>query len=126
MKRKIGILTSGGDCPGLNATIRAVAKGCYEQFGDKVEIIGIADGYGGLIRNEARVMDRSEFSGILTRGGTILGTSRTPYKMMSVIEEDNVDKIKNMKEKKYLIFRFMQSNPKRWLTLILMKNTLKS
>ncbi|MGN0690404.1 MAG: 6-phosphofructokinase [Oscillospiraceae bacterium] len=99
MKRKIGILTSGGDCPGLNATIRAVAKACYEQFGeDKLEIIGIADGYGGLIRGEARKMDRSEFSGILTRGGTILGTSRTPYKMMSVIEEDNVDKIKNMKD----------------------------
>lgn len=99
MKRRIGILTSGGDCPGLNATIRAVAKGCYEAMGaDNVEIVGIADGYGGLINNEARVMDRSEFSGILTRGGTILGTSRTPYKMMSVIEADNVDKVKSMKD----------------------------
>lgn len=99
MKRKIGILTSGGDCPGLNATIRAVAKGCYELMGtDNVEIVGIADGYGGLIRGEARVMERSEFSGILTRGGTILGTSRTPYKLMSVIEDDNVDKIKSMKQ----------------------------
>ena len=101
MKRKIGILTSGGDCPGLNATIRAVAKGCYEQFGDKVEIIGIADGYGGLIRNEARVMDRSEFSGILTRGGTILGTSRTPFKTITEPDENGLDKIKAMKQNYY-------------------------
>ena len=56
-KLKVGILTSGGDCPGLNATIRGAAKGCYELFGeDKVEIIGIQNGYHGLIRlhkNEA-------------------------------------------------------------------------
>jgi 6-phosphofructokinase 1 len=99
MKRRIGILTSGGDCPGLNATIRAVAKACYEKMGtENVEIIGISDGFGGLINNEAKVMKPSDFSGILTRGGTILGTSRTPYKKMLLIEEDNVDKVKNMKE----------------------------
>lgn len=99
MKRRIGILTSGGDCPGLNATIRAVAKGCYEQFGaDNVELIGISDGYGGLIRGEARVMQPHEFSGILTTGGTILGTSRTPYRMMQIIGDDNVDKVKSMKK----------------------------
>lgn len=99
MKRRIGILTSGGDCPGLNATIRAVAKGCFEKFGtDNVEIVGISDGYGGLIRGEARVMKPNEFSGILTTGGTILGTSRTPYRTMQIIGEDNVDKVRNMKE----------------------------
>ena len=43
MKRRIGILTSGGDCPGLNATIRGVAKACYHQFGNDVEIVGIQD-----------------------------------------------------------------------------------
>lgn len=97
-KRRIGILTSGGDCPGLNATIRAVAKSCYEKFGlDNVEIIGFQDGYGGLIRGECKEMRSSDFSGILTTGGTILGTSRTPYRMMQVIGEDNVDKVKNMK-----------------------------
>lgn len=96
---RIGMLTSGGDCPGLNATIRAVAKACFEKFGTNgVEIIGISDGYGGLIRNEARHMEPNEFSGILTAGGTILGTSRTPYKMMQIIGEDNVDKVKSMKE----------------------------
>lgn len=98
MARKIGILTSGGDCPGLNATIRGVAKAVYEKFGyDGVEIIGIQNGYAGLIENQAKVMKPSDFSGILTQGGTIFGTKRTPFKMMQVIGEDNVDKVKEMK-----------------------------
>lgn len=98
MKKRIGILTSGGDCPGLNATIRGVAKACYEMLGqDKVEIIGVCDGYYGLIHNICREMKPEDFSGILTRGGTILGTKRQPFKMMTVIGEDNVDKVKNMK-----------------------------
>ncbi|SHM88326.1 6-phosphofructokinase [Ruminococcus flavefaciens] len=99
MKRRIGILTSGGDCPGLNATIRGVAKACYERFGeDNVEIIGISNGYYGLINNLCKEMSPSSFSGILTQGGTIFGTKRQPFKMMQVIGEDNVDKVKNMKE----------------------------
>ena len=49
MKMRVGILTSGGDCPGLNATIRGVAKALYQRMGDKVEIIGILNGYDGLI-----------------------------------------------------------------------------
>ena len=95
-KRRIGILTSGGDCPGLNAAIRGVAKALYERMGDDVEILGIADGYTGLIEGEYRKMDRSDFSGILTRGGTILGTARTPYKNMKIVEND-VDKVAEMK-----------------------------
>ncbi|MCR4795132.1 MAG: ATP-dependent 6-phosphofructokinase [Ruminococcus sp.] len=99
MKRRIGILTSGGDCPGLNATIRGVAKACYERFGeDNVEIIGISNGYYGLINNLCKEMSPSSFSGILTQGGTIFGTKRQPFKMMQVIGEDNIDKVKNMKE----------------------------
>jgi len=98
MKRRIGILTSGGDCPGLNATIRGVAKACYEKFGNDVEIIGIQDGYSGLINNQCKIMQPSDFSGILTTGGTIFGTKRTPFKMMKVVEEDNVDKVGNMKK----------------------------
>ncbi len=98
-KKRIGILTSGGDCPGLNATIRGVAKACFEEMGeDNVEIVGIQNGYYGLINNIARDMKPSEFSGILTQGGTILGTKRQPFKMMSVIGEDNVDKVKAMKD----------------------------
>lgn len=98
-KKRIGILTSGGDCPGLNATIRGVAKACYNQLGeDKVEIIGISDGFHGLIHNECREMSRSDFSGILTTGGTILGTRRTPYKLMQVVEDDKIDKVAEMKQ----------------------------
>jgi 6-phosphofructokinase 1 len=74
MKRRIGILTSGGDCPGLNATIRGVAKAVYHHFGDDVQIVGINDGYYGLINNMCRDMTPNEFSGILTTGGTIFGT----------------------------------------------------
>ena len=99
MKKRIGILTSGGDCPGLNATIRGVAKACYEKMGtDNVEIVGISNGYYGLIHNLCRDMKPEEFSGILTRGGTILGTKRQPFKMMQVIGDDKIDKVKNMKE----------------------------
>ena len=81
--KRVGILTSGGDCQGLNATIRAVAKTLYNQLGNDVEIIGIIDGYRGLIYNETRMMKPDDFSGILTRGGTILGTSRQP--MMFIV-----------------------------------------
>lgn len=98
MKRRIGILTSGGDCPGLNATIRGVAKACYVRFGNDVEIVGINDGYSGLINNQCREMQQSDFSGILTQGGTIFGTKRTPFKMMKVVEDDNIDKVKAMKD----------------------------
>ena len=96
MKRRIGILTSGGDCPGLNAAIRGVARAAYEMF-DDVEIVGIHDGYRGLIQGDYQVMDRAQFSGILTLGGTILGTSRQPFRNMKVIGEDNVDKVAAMK-----------------------------
>ena len=97
MKRRVGILTSGGDCPGLNATIRGAAKALYERMGDDVEIVGIANGYSGLINGEWRVMQPHEFSGILTVGGTILGTKRTPFKLMRVVGDDNVDKVAAMK-----------------------------
>jgi len=96
MKRRIGLLTAGGDCPGLNAAIRGVAKAAYELF--DAEIVGIADGFGGLIRGEFQEMSQRDFSGILTRGGTILGASRTPFREMRVIGEDNVDKVKAMKD----------------------------
>lgn len=96
--KRIGILTSGGDCQGLNAVIRGVAKGLYEEFGDKVEIYGIKDGYKGLIFGEYTLMKPEDFSGILTLGGTLLGTSRQPFKLMRVIDETAVDKVKNMKD----------------------------
>lgn len=98
-KKRIGLLTSGGDCPGLNATIRGVAKACFDRMGtDNVQLVGIQNGYYGLINNIAREMEVSEFSGILTQGGTILGTKRQPFKMISNIGEDNIDRVKQMKD----------------------------
>ena len=96
MKRRIGILTSGGDCPGLNAAIRGVARAAYEMF--DAEIVGIHDGYRGLIEGDYSEMSRSQFSGILTLGGTILGTNRTPFRDMRKIGDDNVDKVAAMKK----------------------------
>ncbi|NLG58414.1 MAG: 6-phosphofructokinase [Clostridiales bacterium] len=92
---RIGILTSGGDCPGLNAAIRGVARAAYQTL--DAEIIGIRAGYRGLIDGDYQIMQRQQFSGILTLGGTILGTSRTPFRNMRVVEEDNVDKVHAMK-----------------------------
>ena len=94
--KKIGILTSGGDCQGLNAAIRGVAKGLFEEFGKNVEIYGFKNGYKGLIFGDYKIMKPSDFSGILTLGGTILGTSRQPFKKMREIE-DGVDKVESMK-----------------------------
>lgn len=78
-KKKIAILTGGGDCPGINAVIRAVAKKAMLEFG--MDVIGIEDGYDGLIHNRCRKLGYDDVSGILTLGGTILGASKisNPY-----------------------------------------------
>ena len=77
--KRFGILTAGGDCPGLNAAIRGVCRAAHDRYG--MEIIGIAKGFRGLIEEDARLLKPDDFSGILTRGGTILGSSREkPYK----------------------------------------------
>lgn len=71
--KRLGILTGGGDCPGLNAVIRAVTKSAINDHG--WEVLGIEDGYLGLIRNQMHPLDMASVSNILTQGGTILGTS---------------------------------------------------
>src|SRR4030042_2239926 len=78
-KKKIAILTGGGDCPGINAVIRAVTKKAIHEKG--MEVIGIEDGYHGMIENRHRPLTYNDVSGILTLGGTIRGTSKTatPY-----------------------------------------------
>ena len=80
MKRntRVGLVTSGGDCQGLNAAIRGVGKALF-QYVDNVEIFGMYDGYKGLIEGDYKYMEKKDFSGILTEGGTILGTSRQRY-----------------------------------------------
>lgn len=95
--KRVGFLTSGGDCQSLNATMRGVAKTLYQKY-DDVEIYGILEGYKGLIYGNYRVMKSSDFSGILTEGGTIIGTSRQPFKKMREPDENGIDKVKAMKE----------------------------
>jgi len=80
MGMQIGILTSGGDCPGLNAAIRGVGKALLNKFGG--HLIGFLDGFTGLVQDRYVELGPAKLSGILTRGGTILGTSRNkPHKM---------------------------------------------
>jgi ATP-dependent phosphofructokinase / diphosphate-dependent phosphofructokinase len=77
--KRVGILTGGGDCPGLNAVIRAVAR---RSFGRGYEVIGIRNGWRGLVDGDMTALTRRDVSGLLPRGGTVLGTSRTnPYKV---------------------------------------------
>lgn len=91
------MLTSGGDCQGLNPAMRGVAKALYEKDADTC-IFGFREGYLGLMRGSCRKMKEEEFSNILTLGGTILGTSRQPYKMMSqsLDENDRMSKLDAM------------------------------
>src|SRR2546423_10303610 len=84
---RVGLLTGGGDCPGLNAVIRAVVRKGERHYGD--ELVGFRDGWKGVLEDSTMVLDVERCRGILPRGGTILGTSRTnPYKI-----EDGVKKV---------------------------------
>ena len=99
--KRVGFLTSGGDCQALNATMRGVAKGLYQIYKDEVEIIGFEDGYKGLMYANYLMMKQSDFSGVLTKGGTMLGTSRQPFKLMRVPDENGLDKVELMKHTYY-------------------------
>jgi 6-phosphofructokinase 1 len=99
--KTVGILTGGGDCPGLNAAIRGVCRAAYDRYG--MTILGIANGYRGLIEGDVRFLKPEDFSGILTRGGTILGTSREkPFKPGGFEDQDfsfhSEDKVQAIKE----------------------------
>ena len=95
---KVGILTAGGDCPGLNAVIRAAAR-TLQQEGH--EAVGLKSGYRGLAKREYITLDRQKIRGILHLGGTIIGTSSyNPYReedgvelVKAAVEEDNFDAI---------------------------------
>ena len=100
MMKRIGMLTSGGDCQALNATMRGVVKGLTNSL-DELEIYGFDDGYKGLIYGKYRMLTSKDFSGILTQGGTILGTSRQPFKLMRVPDEKGIDKVEAMKHTYY-------------------------
>ena len=94
--KRIGLLTSGGDCQALNAAMRGVVKGLSANL-DELEVYGFMDGYKGLIYGNYRLLTSADFSGILTKGGTILGSSRQPFKLMRVPDENGLDKVEAMK-----------------------------
>src|SRR4051794_9460779 len=76
---RIGVLTGGGDCPGLNAAIRAIVRKAVDQYGD--DVIGFRDGWRGVLEQQTSLLDLESTRGIIHTGGTILGSSRTnPYK----------------------------------------------
>ena len=95
MRRKnIAILTGGGDCPGINAVIRAVAKKAMLE--KEMEVIGIEDGYHGIVDNRWRPLDYEAVSGILTLGGTILGTSKTVNPYRYAVQKGNRLEFRNL------------------------------
>lgn len=102
--KKIGILTAGGDCPGLNAVIRVITKAAINDH--SIEVIGFRDGYEGLVKNDVLELRATDVSGILSLGGTILGTSNVgnPYRFpyyrgkKLVIENRSRDAVRNYKD----------------------------
>ena len=98
--KRVGLLTSGGDCQALNAAMRGVVKGLSNNL-DGLEVYGFYEGYKGLIYGRYRLLTSSDFSGILTKGGTILGSSRQPFKLMRKPDENGLDKVEAMKHNYY-------------------------
>lgn len=93
---KFGILTSGGDCSGLNGVIRSIVLYLKKNV-KNAEIVGIPDGYGGLINGESFPLDEESVEGILGLGGTVLRTSRQPFKLMTV-SDDGPSRLEKMCE----------------------------
>jgi 6-phosphofructokinase 1 len=94
--KTFGILTAGGDCPGLNAAIRGVCRSAQDRY--NMKIIGIANGFRGLIEENTMVLKPIDISGILTRGGTILGASREKPFRTSAADEIASEKVAAIKE----------------------------
>ncbi|NLO38800.1 MAG: 6-phosphofructokinase [Ruminiclostridium sp.] len=95
--KRIGVLTSGGDCPGLNTAVRAVVKSAINNY--EYDIIGFRDGYRGLVENRFRRIELSDVSGILDKGGTILGTTNR-YNPFSVpFDKDGTKTLRDMSER---------------------------
>lgn len=96
MARTIGILTAGGDTPGLNAAIRAVGKAAQRAHG--MEVLGFRDGFLGLMQDRYEHLESDDLSGILTRGGTVLGTSRAKVHKIDTGDGKKVDGRKTMRQ----------------------------
>ncbi len=94
--RKIGILTSGGDCPGLNAVLRAVVKTAIHKG---VEVVGFKDGYVGLVYNRFMKLDSQEVSGLIDKAGTILGTTNSFNPFAVTVDKDGDSKVRDMTDR---------------------------
>ena len=95
---RVALITSGGDCQGLNAAIRGVGKALYNKI-ENLEIFGMYDGYRGLIDGDYKFMESRDFCGILTEGGTMLGTSRQKYiPGKDIVDEDGNSLLPAMKD----------------------------
>ena len=108
MPQRVAILTGGGDCPGLNAVIRAVAKTAILEHG--AEVIGIEDGFEGLIHGRMRPLDYASVSDILTRGGTILGTSNRANPFCYPIEGDGDVRYEDVSQRVVATFRSIRAD----------------
>ena len=95
-KQRVGILTAGGDCPGLNAAIRGIGKTVIKHYGMK--LIGFSNGFSGMINKEYRELTENDLSGILTLGGTILGTSREKPFKKNKNDNQEINKVKLISE----------------------------
>lgn len=96
MVNRIGVLTGGGDCPGLNAVLRAVVKTAMVKYG--YEVVGFKDGYRGLVLNDFIKFESGNVSGILDKGGTILGTSNRDNPFNFKVEKDGISEYKDMSQ----------------------------
>ncbi len=98
---RIGMLTSGGDCQALNAAMRGVYKSIINNATEPVEFYGFLNGYQGLMYGRFKLLTDRDFSGLMTKGGTFLGTSRTPFKEIREPDKDGNDKVALMKQTYY-------------------------
>ena len=98
---RIGMLTSGGDCQALNAAMRGVYKSVMNNATEPVEFYGFLNGYQGLMYGRFKLLTDRDFTGLMTKGGTILGTSRTPFKEIRDPDKDGNDKVALMKQTYY-------------------------
>jgi 6-phosphofructokinase 1 len=95
--KRIGVMTGGGDCPGLNAVLRAVVKSAIRKY--HYEVIGFRDGYRGLVKNDYVKLTDASVSGILDRGGTILGSSNRDNPFKFLIESNGKIEERDMSER---------------------------
>ena len=95
---RVALITSGGDCQGLNAAMRGIGKALHNKV-ENLEIFGMYDGYRGLVDGDYKFMEPKDFAGILTQGGTILGTSRQRYiPGKDIVDENGNSLIPAMKD----------------------------